>query len=446
MLERLRAWRQDRLLGGILKSSSYLFSSNAILAVFSFVQGVLATRLLGIEGYGLVSGTVIVFASNIHRLLSFRMSEMVVKYLGGALADGQRERGAAAVKAAALAEALTSLIAYGVLLLLAPWAARALGKNLATAPLFTFYGLVLLANLVFETATGVLQATRRFDRIAAINVIQAAITFTLIVAAFIFRGGVWHVLAAYLLGKTFTGLAVAASAFGELNRALGRGWPRVSLRALPDWRAATRFVISTNLNGTVNLFVRDSETLLIGFFRSQTEVGYYRLALGIINLVMLPIEPFIWPTYAEITRVIAQRQWAATRRLLKRVSAIAGAWTLAAGGGLALLGWWVIPMLYGPDTGPAYPAVLILLIGYGIASIVQWNRPLLLALGQPGYPLKVSVVVGIVKTALTVGLAPAWGYLGEAAILSGYFVVSIGLTARRGLQEIGRQLAVTNSQ
>jgi O-antigen/teichoic acid export membrane protein len=257
---------------------------------------------------------------------------------------------------------------------------------------------------------------------------------------------VWHVLAAYLLGKTFTGLAVAASAFGELNRALGRGWPRVSLRALPDWRAATRFVISTNLNGTVNLFVRDSETLLIGFFRSQTEVGYYRLALGIINLVMLPIEPFIWPTYAEITRVIAQRQWAATRRLLKRVSAIAGAWTLAAGGGLALLGWWVIPMLYGPDTGPAYPAVLILLIGYGIASIVQWNRPLLLALGQPGYPLKVSVVVGIVKTALTVGLAPAWGYLGEAAILSGYFVVSIGLTARRGLQEIGRQLAVTNSQ
>jgi hypothetical protein len=39
-----------------------------------------AVRLLGADGYGLVSGTVIVFASNINRLLSFRMNEVVVNF------------------------------------------------------------------------------------------------------------------------------------------------------------------------------------------------------------------------------------------------------------------------------------------------------------------------------------------------------------------------------
>ena len=56
--------------------------------------------------------------------------------------------------------------------------------------------------------------------------------------------------------------------------------------------------------------------------------------------------------------------------------------------GLALLGWWLIPAVYGAGYAPAYPAVVILLVGYGFANIFQWNRPLLLALGMPSFPLK----------------------------------------------------------
>jgi len=91
---------------------------------------------------------------------------------------------------------------------------------------------------------------------------------------------------------------------------------------------------------------------------------------------MTPLEPFIWPTYAEITKTIAQKQWALTRKLLKQVSAIGAVWTLIAGGGLAAIGWWLIPFVYGSSMSPAYPAFLILLIGYSVANIANWNRPL----------------------------------------------------------------------
>ena len=84
--------------------------------------------------------------------------------------------------------------------------------------------------------------------------------------------------------------------------------------------------------------MRDNAPLYLAAFGTVTEVGYFKLALSLVSIVSLPIEPFIWPTYAELTRSIALRQWKETKRLLRRVSAIAGGWTLAAGGGLVAVG------------------------------------------------------------------------------------------------------------
>jgi len=228
-----------------------------------------------------------------------------------------------------------------------------------------------------------------------------------------------------------------------VNRRLENGWTRVPLNLLSDWRSIGRFMLSTNLNGTVNLFARDNIPLYIGYFLSLAEVGYFKLALTVINLVMLPIEPFIWPTYAEITRTIAARQWDATRKLLKQVSSIAGVWTLLTGGGLIALGWWLIPLIFGVNYLPAYPAIVILLLGYGCANVLNWNRPLLLALGKPTYPLFVGAIVGAVEVALIFLLVPAGNYLLAAAIFSGYLFVSIIWMAVRGLTLIKREEAVS---
>jgi O-antigen/teichoic acid export membrane protein len=170
-----------------------------------------------------------------------------------------------------------------------------------------------------------------------------------------------------------------------------------------------------------------------------TEVGYFKIAFGLINLILLPLEPFLWPTYAEITRTIAQEDWGATRRLLRRVSLMTAALVTLIGGGLALTGRWLIPFLYGAAAAPAYPLLLILLAGYGFASIFQWNRPLFLALGKPSYPLLIALLCGLVELTLLFTLAPRYGYLMVAGILAGYFVVSIGWLAARGWWELRRR-------
>ena len=83
----------------------------------------------------------------------------------------------------------------------------------------------------------------------------------------------------------------------------------------------------------------------------------------------------------------------------------------------------------------------LLLVGYGFASIFQWNRPLFLALGKPGYPMLIALLVGVVELILIFTLVPQFGYLALAAILSANFVASIGIIVLRGLTEIRQREA-----
>src|SRR5215211_5159627 len=431
----------DPLLQRVVRNSSYLFSSSAISAVLSAVQMIIVVRLLDPEGYGLATGIIMVFTSNVNRFLSFRMSEVVVRYAGEALTHEKKDRAAALIKGIGITEAITSVVAYVVLVLLSRWAASAMAKDISTTPLFIFYGLFLLANLVYETSVGVLQTTNRFGQVARANFYQSIAVFVLIIIISLWMPNILGVLIAYLAGKTMAGLMVTVSALREMNRQFGSGWLHAPLGLVSDWTSVRRFILSTNINGTINLFARDNIPIYIGYFLSTTEVGYFKFALTLINLVMLPIEPFIWPTYAEITRTIAKRQWDATRKLLKQVSSIAGVWTLLTAGGLIALGWWLIPSVFGAEYQPAYPSIVILLLGYTCANVFNWNRPLLLALGKPRYPLLVAGVVGAIELALIFWLVAQGTYLTASAIFSGYLAISILWMVWRGLTLIRHEEA-----
>jgi O-antigen/teichoic acid export membrane protein len=440
-------WRDDTILRRVIKNSGHLLSGSAISAALGLFQTAIAKQMLDIGRFGQMV-VIVSFATNINRLLSFRMSEVVVQRLGAALprispgsstGQGKKDEAAATVKAAMLTEAATSIAAFIALVALTPWAAVALAKDVDVAPLFLLYGLILLSNIIAESSTGVLQALRHFNWIARINIVQSVITTVIIVFVFFTHGGIPGIILGYTVGKTINGIGLAMFALRDLHKTLGAGWWKTSLRTLPEGRRMFSFMLNSNLNGTVYLFTRDSMALILAYILSPKETGYFDLALTMVNFIMLPLDPLIGPTYAEIIHTVALKQWDATRQLLRRVSLIGAAVVFSVGGVLALTAWFILPLALGADTAPAYPALLILLIGYGFASIFQWNRPLLLALGKPGYPVLVALITGLAELALIAWLVPHFGYLALAAILSAYFVVSIGIIVWRGLTEITRR-------
>ena len=434
----LAVWREDELLRRIVANTGYLFSSNTLSIVLSALQSALAARLLGVASWGTL-GVVTGFVASVDRLFSFRMGELVVKYVGQYLTEGKKPHAAAIVKAAALTEAASGLAAFAVVVLLAPFAAAYIAKDPATRSLFLFYGLYLFGNAVVETATALLQVGDHFRSQAGINLAQNVLTLGVTAYAFVTNGDLGLVLLAYLLGKLAFGLGLTGWAGWRARRLLGEDWWRAPLSLLPPAREFWRFALSSNFSGTVNLVTRDSEVLWVSYFLSPLEAGYYKTALSLINLILVPINPFISTSFPEITRAAAERAWGRLRTLLRRLTIISGAWTALVVVGLLFLGNVLIGLMYGNAFVPATSAALVLLIGFGVANILYWNRPLLLSLDQPTYPLKVMAFAGIVKVALSFVLVPRYGYLAEAALLSAFFVVSVGLIVWRGLGEIGRR-------
>jgi O-antigen/teichoic acid export membrane protein len=435
------AWRKDHLLGRVVRNSSYLFISNALSAVISIVTAI----LLGVVDYGML-GIITAFVSNANRLLSFRMSELVVKYVSEAVASGNKEKAAAIVRAAGGVEALTSLIAYLVVLALSPLAAKYIAHDSGFTLFFYIYGLYILTNFATETATGVLQVSGHYRSQALINLIQSVVTALGIVYAFYTKAGLLTVLIAYLLGKVILGLAPIFVALYWLPRYLYHGWQKSTYSLKPLRKELVRFGVSTNFSGTINMVARDSEVLWVGYFFSPLVAGFFKTALAIINLVVMPITPFISTTYPEITQSIATRQWVRLKNLLRRVTMLSGCWTFAISVGLLLFGRQLLfnPItilgrtfsLYYPGFLPAFPILLVLLVGFGFANTFFWNRPLLLAFNQAGYALWAAFLGMLIKVCLALVLLPDAGYMAEAWLLSGYFIITVGAMVWRGLSQL----------
>ncbi|NOY99115.1 MAG: lipopolysaccharide biosynthesis protein [Chloroflexi bacterium] len=443
----LAIWREDSLLRRVVRNSGYLFSSSTLGMALAIVQSVFAARLLGVAVFGLL-GMVMSFATSVNRLLSFRIGELVVKYGGQYLTQGKKDRAAATVKAAALTEFSTALTAYLLLLALAPLASQYIIKDPAGTAFIRFYALALLANFATGTSTAVLQVGDHFRSQAGVGLAQSILTAGIIAYAYFTNGDIWLVLTAYLTGKVFYGFAFLTLGLWHARQMLGRGWWHASLRLLPPRREFWAFAISSNFSGTVNLVTRDSEVLWLGFLlpgeTAKIAAGYYKTALAVINLILMPINPFIATTFPEITRAVAENAWDRLRSLLKRLTAISATWTISVGLFLVFAGDWLIRTVYGEQYAPATPAALIFLIGFGMANILYWNRPLLLSLGMPTYPLKVMAFAGVAKIALSFLLVPRYGYLVQAALMSAFFVVSVGLIVWKGMREITRRSHLAN--
>jgi O-antigen/teichoic acid export membrane protein len=437
--------REDELLGRVARNSVHLFSSNAAGLLLSVLQGILAARLLGPAGYGLV-GIVMSYASTVNGLLSFRMGELVVRYGGMYLEQGDKRRSAALIKLSAAAEMCVSVLAFLAVALTAGLAARYVAKTPGIEWMFVLYGMGLLCNFNAETATGVLQITGKIKTRGSLNLIQAVFSAALILVVFVWnehagvdaRVALAAVLGAYLLGKAILGLGLFGTAWSALEKEMGKGWQQAEISRLPGLRELLGFALSSNLSATAILLFRESEVLWVGLFLNSEAAGLYKVAYMIVGLLAVPADPLILSTYPEINRLVVQDAWQRLKDFLKKITALSFLGNMVIALGFVILGRWILA-IFGEQYIVAFPAMLALLAGLTFNYTLYWNRPLLLSFGLQNFALGAILVAGILKVALAMFLVPRFGYVMEAWLLSGYYVISVGLITWRGVRELDRR-------
>ena len=426
----------NELIKRVVKNSGYLFSATGIAAILSMVQSIFVARLLGVTDFGIL-GTITLFTSVINKFASFRMSELVIKYVGEYTVEGDKEKAAAVFKSAALLETITSVFAFGLIWILAPLGAQYFAKDVNTTTWFILYGLIVLANFMIESSTGLLQIFDQFKIIAGTTIGQSIITLILVGFVYVNQGGLYEIVLVYMVGKMVGAIALAATAIVQAIQHWGFNWWRAPIGLLRE-RAneLIRFAVSTNISATINLVNKDGELLWVSALTGPTGAGYYKLALSLSNLIQLPVSPLPQATYPELSREVAARNWANMRYVLRQGSVMAFAYSALAGVFLVIFGKPLIAFFYTPEFLPSYPALLILMVGMLVANTFYWNRISLLSLGLADYPAKVNSIAAVLKLIGIFAIVPIYGYLGSAALLSGYYLFSVTLNVQKTFSEL----------
>jgi O-antigen/teichoic acid export membrane protein len=245
----------------------------------------------------------------------------------------------------------------------------------------------------------------------------------LIVIVFLSEGGLLGILLAYLVGKSIGAFFITIAAFLEAANQWGKKWWRTPIRLIRHKsREIAHFAVHTNISASISLITKDSEILWVSFFRTPFEAGYYKLALSLGNIIQLPVSPLPQATFPELSRQAAKKHWGNMLYVMRQGSILAGGYTIAAAIFLVLLGPLLISLVYGEEYLPAYPALMILLVGFLIANIFYWRRPALLALGIPDFPAKTNAILAVLKIVGILLLVPRYGYLASAALLSAFYI------------------------
>lgn len=415
--------RDDPALVRILKNSGWLLSAKGLSLPMQVVQSVLIARLLGVAGFGMF-GVIIAYVETARRLTSFRMNEVVIKFVTDAVVAHDTPRAAATMKAALGAEVGSSLVSFAIVWATVP----ALGHYFlgdSSANVFVMvYSLSILIDCMLEPLTGALQVFDRFRVQAIADVIGKLASLCAVAVVFGMHGGMLAVLIAYLAGNAVSTGLVVVFALREIAERFGARWWRTPLAVLRGrGRELGGFALSTNLGGTLSLIVKDSELLWLGYFTTPAAAGLYKLAKSWIAMVVIPAAPLVKSFYPEIARAIAARELAKTKRLLRRGTALAAAWIVPVGVGFLAVSPWMVPWLYGAEYRPAIAVFAILLLGMGISDILFWMRPTLLALGRPDVALRITALHTVLKVVLVVALVPTGEAIAMAGITGGLFIL-----------------------
>jgi len=430
----LRAFDSE-FLRRIVKNSSYLVSATVLAAGMGMVQNAFQARALGAAGIGLLAA-VATFSNVINRFTSFRIDELVVKYVRLYEERRGHAQAAAVYKLAALLEMGGSVAAFLLILALAPLGVYLFSDVPGVESIFILYGSLVLINIFFDSSDGMLQVFDRFDVKSIIDIGQGVVRLGLTVVVFFTGGGLQEMILAELAGRLLRSVAVMAFAFRTAGKQWGAGWWRTPLSVLrKDRRSLLTFAFSTNLSATVSLVSKDSEDLWVNAFLGNVTGGFYSLARTLIGLLQIPVSPLPSTTYPELSRAVAQDNWAAVRKVLGRGSVLAALYSIPVAVVLILFGREVIVLYANPEFLPAYKPLVILVLGYTFANIFYWNRAALLAFNRPVYPTLVNLGGMLLKVA-GIFLFASYGAVAFAALLSGYYIFTVSLAVLRVVADL----------
>ena len=349
-----------------LQNTGWLMGARGINAVLSLVYLALATRALGLEGFGqfVIAFT---FAQLVVGFTSFQTWQAIIRW-------GQEEDGRRTASGFALALDVTTILvgtlaAALILGFAGDWLPIAQELRLPTF-LFTFVSLLAIRS----TPTGLLRLHDQYALAAAADAttsIMRAAGAAIVVA-------VDPSISAFLVVWGIAELATAGMYWRLAARTEAIHWQRFSLTRLPGGHGQVwSFVIGTSLTGMLTIASRQLLVLLTGALGGAALAGIYRVAAQLGEGLLKLAQALLRAVYPELVRNPAGAK--ALTAAITRIAIVTG--VVVVGFGM-LVGEWIIMAIAGGDYLAAYWPMIILAAAASLELAGASLEALLVAKGR----------------------------------------------------------------
>ena len=397
-----------------LTNTGWLMGARGINAVLSLGYLALATRALGLDGFGQFI-LITAFAQAVSGLVSFQTWQAVVRW-------GQRRETVA--EAIGFGVAL-DLLTIGAGATLAALVLGLAGEWLPVSPELRWEAFALTVVWLLairSTPTGILRLHDRFAKAAVADSTTSIVRLGASGIAFLVAPTITNFLLAWALGE----VATAAVYWRFALKLEPVSLRTVSLTRLPRAeKGAWGFVWGTGLSGMLLIASRQLVVLLVGALGGAAMAGIYRIAAQLGEGLLKLAQALLRATYPELVRDPDKARHIAAR--IGRIALLTG---LAAVVLAVLAGRWLIAVIAGPE--PEYAAAYVPMILISAAAAIELAGATLEALlVSRGHAIR-NFMLRAVPTALAVAalplLVPGEGANGAAmAVLAASVLTVAGL-------------------
>jgi O-antigen/teichoic acid export membrane protein len=392
-----------------LTNTGWLMGARGINAVLSLGYLALATRALGLQGFGQFI-LAVTFAQAVTGIASFQTWQAVVRW-------GQRRETVADAVGFAVALDLLSVAAGAVtaavlLALAGDW--LPVPRELRWE---TFWLTVVYLLAVRSTPTGILRLYDRYAQGAMADAVTSVVRILGAGMAVLVSPSIQAFLLVWAAGEVVTAAVYWRYALSHQPFELGR----ISLTRLPrEEKGVWGFVWGTGLSGSLLIASRQILVLLVGALGGAALAGIYRVAAQLGEGLLKLAQALVRATYPELVR-----DPEAARHIARQIGRIA----LYTGLGAVILalfgGHWIILVIAGREYSAAYAPMIVLSAAAAIELAGASLEALLVSRGHAlrNFMLR-AVPTGMAVAALPI-VVPLAGAAGAAVAVFGASLLSV---------------------
>ena len=297
-------------------------------------------------------------------------------------------------------------------------------------------GLLKLLSPVFPFALvggallGLLNGLREMKKYAAATIFQSVLMVIITVALIYYGFGVAGAVIGIVLSSVGNCLYLICVSRKYFELTFSKYVATTKKMLSFGWK-----VVASNAINQINYH---ADTLLIGYFLTATDVGYYAIAVGLSKFFWIIPSAIQTITYPATSEYWANNNHSALQTMIDKSMKYTACISLLIGLGVGFFAKEIITTIFGAGFIYSVLPLLILLVGTTINSATRSIGGSLTGTGRPGIALKVVATSATTNIVLNVLLIPYLGIAGAAIATT----ISLSLHTLLGLSLIIKILGV----